>query len=43
MIKGTGDQQAITGDPVVKTSPLNAAIPGPGPKIPHASQPKNQT
>ena len=25
------------GGPVVKTSPFNAAIPGPGPKIPHAS------
>ena len=34
------------GGPVIETSPPNAAaagsIPGQGPKIPHASQPKNQ-
>ena len=34
------------GGPVVKTSPSNAgdvgSIPGWGPKIPHASPPKNQ-
>ena len=39
--KETRYQEAVTGDfaggPVVKTSPFNAAIPGPGPKIPHAS------
>ena len=41
MVKGLDDQEAVTGDfpggPGVKTSPFNAAIPGPQPKIPHAS------